>query len=138
MKLSYDQFDAAVYIFEKNKGNFKTAYEEKIIAESGLSDLKPGELEKIIVEGLNSNFYKGTKIRTSAYWALSKQFNAELIPDFKKWLEMEINKNNAGVVFQLMIALDNLEEPIFNKERSSYSTAEIELNMRDAKNYLNQ
>jgi len=138
MKLSYDQFDAAVYIFEKNKGNFKTAYEEMIIAESGLSNLKAKELEKIIVEGLNSNFYKGTKIRTSAYWALSKQFNAELIPDFKKWLEMEILKKNSGVVFQLMIALDNLEEPVFHTDRNSYSIAEIELNMRDAENYLNQ
>lgn len=138
MKLTYDQFDAAVYIFEKNNGNFKTAYEEKIITESGLSDLKAVELENIIVEGLNSNFYKATKIRTSAYWALSKQFNIALIPHFKKWLETEIQKNNSGVVFQLMIALDNLEEPIFHRDRMSYSIEEIELNMRDAANYLNQ
>ena len=138
MKLTYDQFDAAVYIFEKNNGNFKTAYEEKIIFESGLSELHPKELEKIIIEGLNSNFYKGTKIRTSAYWALSKRSNSELIPNFTKWMRMEFEKRNTGALFQLMIALDNLEEPIFHTDRNSYSIDEIELNIRDADKYLNQ
>lgn len=136
MKLSYDQFDVAAYVFEKSNGNSKTAYEEKMIAESALSDLDPKDLEKIIVDGLNARLYKETKIRTSAYWALSKRFNPDLIPNFKEWLALEIENKNDVALFQLMIALDNLKEAIFRKDRSVYSIEEVEHNLEDARDYL--
>ena len=137
MKLTNDQFEASAYIFEKANGNKKSEYEEKVIAESGLNNLKPIELETQIVNGIDSGLYSDSKERISAYWSLSKIHKTELIPNFKKWLKTELENENADTVYQLMIALGNLEEPIFNIDRNG-STAfnETELNLRDAKNYL--
>jgi len=136
MKLNSNQLEAAGYLFEKVNGNNHSALLEKIITESGLSDLKISNLEKIILDGINSGLYKDNQSRTSAYWALSKRFNNELIPNFKKWLQFEIENGNSGPLFQLMIALDNIEEPVFHEARSGHTIDEIELNLRDAKSYL--
>lgn len=137
MKLTNDQFEASAYIFEKVNGNKKSEYEEKVIAESGLTDLNPIELEIKIVNGLNDGLYSDSKERISAYWALSKIHKTELIPDFKKWLKLELEQNDAYTVYQLMIALGNLEEPVFKIERDGSSAFnETELNLRDARKYL--
>ena len=136
MKLTELQLEAAGYLFEKANGNKHDNSLEKIIHESGLEVYDITILEKIIVNGINSEIYNELQIRTSAYWALSKRFNNELIPSFKKWLKMEIEKNNTSPIFQIMIALDNLEESIFNKDRTGYAFDEIELNLKDAKTYL--
>lgn len=137
MKLTYDQFDAAAYIFEKSNGNSKSDYEEKIIAESGLADLKSTDLEKIIISGLNSGIYKDEQDRISAYWALGKRFNPNLIPFFRRRLKSELESNNPSAIYQLLIALENMEEPVFNDDRNgSTASLETELNLRDAKKYL--
>lgn len=138
MKLTNDQFEASAYIFEKANGNKKTEYEEKVIAESGLNNLKPIELETQIVNEINSGLYSDSKERISAYWTLSKIHKTELIPNFKKWLKIELENENADTVYQIMIALGNLEEPIFDTDRNGSSAFnETELNLRDAENYLN-
>lgn len=137
MKLTNDQFEASAYIFEKANGNKKSEYEEKAIAESGLTDLNPIELEIKIVNGLNDGLYSDSKERISAYWSLSKIHKTELIPDFKKWLKLELEQNDAYTVYQLMIALGNLEEPVFNIELDGSSAFnETEFNLRDARKYL--
>ena len=136
MKLTNDQFEASAYIFEKANGNKKTEYEEKLIAESGLTELKPNDLKMEIINGLNSGLYSGSKERISAYWTLSKVHDANLIPDFRKWLKTEFEKQEPLAVYQLMIALGNLEEPIFHKNRTGSAFNETELNLRDAENYL--
>jgi hypothetical protein len=49
----------------------------------------------------------------------------------------EYERQDSAPVYQLMIALDNLGENIFNKDRKGGSSSfEIDLNMRDAKKYL--
>ena len=72
MKLTNDQFEAVAYIFERANGNKKSEYEEKVIAESGLNNLKPFELETQIINGINNGLYSDSKERISAYWTLSK------------------------------------------------------------------
>lgn len=136
MKLTNDQFEASAYIFEKTNGNKKTEYEEKIITESGLTELKPNELKNQIVNGLNSGIYSDLKERISAYWTLSKVHDTNLIPEFRNWLKTEFEKHEPLAVYQLMIALGNLEEPVFNKNRTGSAFNETELNLRDAENYL--
>ena len=139
MKLTNDQFEASAYIFEKANGNKKSEYEEKVIAESGLNNLKPIELENQIIKGIDSGLYSDTKERISAYWSLSKIHKNELIPNFRKWLKIELENENSDTVYQLMIALGNLEEPIFNLDRNGSSAFnETELNLRDAREYLNK
>lgn len=138
MKLTIHQFEALAYIFEGEHGNAKTVYENEIIAESGLSKYEPKLLEKEVVDGLNSGLYANSTDRISAYWALGKRFNEELIPFFQKWLRIELELNDAQAVYQLLISLSNMEEPVFNPDRDGGSAAsETELNLRDAAKYLN-
>ena len=136
MKLTNDQFTEVAFIFEKENGNFHSDFEKNIIAESVLTKYKTTELEKIIVIGLNSGIYENEDERVSAYWSLSKIGNRNLIADFKKWLLNELENENGIAIFQILIALDRLDEPAFNKNRTGQAFDETELNIRDAKNYL--
>ncbi|MDH4058402.1 MAG: hypothetical protein OEU76_06535 [Cyclobacteriaceae bacterium] len=137
MKFTKIQFEAAAYIFEKTHGNKKGDYEEKIISKSGLSGYPLLELEQKIVDGLNSQNYETSKERTAGYWALSKRFNKLLTKNFKNWLRKELELNEPFAVYQLMIALENLDEPVFNPNRQGSSASdEIEKNMSDARVYL--
>jgi len=139
MKLTNDQFEALAYIFERENGNTKSDYEMKIIAESGLAELEAEVLERNVVDGLDSGIYDGSTDRISAYWALGKRFNRNLIPSFKKWIRKEFDLNDAQAVYQLLISLGNMEEEVFNPDRDGGSASwETELNMRDAKDYLNK
>src|SRR5690606_6367451 len=131
MKLTKDQFLEAGFIFEKANGYSHSDFEKNIIAESELTKLQPTELERIIVNGLNSGIYKNEDERVSGYWALSKIGNLNLISDFKKWLWTELDNENGIAIFQLLVALDRLEEPAFNEKRTGRGADEIELNIRD-------
>ena len=137
MKLTNDQFEASAYIFEKANGNKKSKYEEEVIAEFGLNNIEPTELKTVIVDGLNNGLYSDLEDRISAYWSLSKIHDMDLIPEFKKWLKIELDKQDPNGVYQLLIALGNMGEPVFNKDRDGGSAYyETELNLRDAKAYL--
>lgn len=136
MKLSKKQLEACAYIFEKEHGTILDAYQNNVVASASLVDFDSSALETLIVNTLNESVYD-MESRGSAYFALSKRFNHLLIPSFRKWLQDEIQQDNKEVIFQLMIALDNLEEPVFHPDRSGYASFELELNIRDAKTYLN-
>ena len=138
MKLTKDQFLEAGFIFEKANGNSHSDFENKIIAESQLTQYEPSELEQIIVDGLNSGVYKNEDERVSAYWALSKSNNRNLISDFKNWLRIEVENRKENMLFQLLVALDRFDEPAFHKSRTGRGADETDLNLRDAKEYLNK
>ena len=137
MKLTNEQFTEAGFIFEKTNGNSHSDYEKQIIAESELTKFKPTELEQIIVDGLNSGIYENEDERVSGYWSLSKINNRNLIAEYRKWLRTELQKENGIAVFQILVGLDRLEEPAFNESRTGRGANETELNLRDAKEYLN-
>ena len=118
MKLTKDQFLEAGFIFEKANGNSHSDFEKKIIAESELTQYNSTELEKIIVDGLNSGIYKNEDERVSGYWSLSKIGNRNLIAEYKKWLRTELENENGIAVFQILVGLDRLDEPAFNENRT--------------------
>ncbi|MBC3846969.1 hypothetical protein H8K90_11305 [Winogradskyella echinorum] len=136
MKLTNEQFTEVAFIFEKENGNTHSDFEKGIIAESKFKNFESSELEQIIVNGLNSGIYKNEDERVSGYWALSKICNQNLIAEYKKWLRKELENENGIAVFQILIGLDRLDEPAFNKNRSGRGADEMELNFRDAKQYL--
>ena len=138
MKLTNEQFTEAVFIFERANGNFHSEYEKKIISESELTKLTPTELEQIIVDGMNSGIYKNEGERVSGYWSLSKSGNQNLIAEYQKWLRTELENENGIAVFQILVGLDRLDEPAFHKNRTGRSVDEIDLNLRDGKEYLNR
>jgi len=137
IKLTNQQFEEIAYIFEQANRGSHSDYERKIIKESKLAKFKPFELEQIIVDGLNSNIYKKESERVSGYWALSKSINSDLISQFRKWLKIELDNKNSIPIFQILVALDRFHEPAFHKNRNSRGADETELNIRDAKEYLN-
>lgn len=136
MKLTQDQIGASGFIFERHNGNVKCDVELRSIERSGLQNLEIDELENILVKGVENELY-GDKLRVSVYWSLGKRFNKNLIPFFKKCLEKEVSKNSQYTSYQLLLALSNIGENVFNKDRDgSTASYETDLNLRDAKFYL--
>lgn len=108
-----------------------------MLAESNLTTYNFDHLEKIIVDGLNKTIDTSSDLRICAYWALSKRFNRNLIPSFKGWLKSELDEGNSAAIYQILIALGKMGEPVFNVDREGGSSVyEIDLNVRDAKTYL--
>lgn len=137
MLLTNNQIEEVAFIFERENGHPGDDYTREVLSESKLVGYEVNELEKIIVEGLNEGIYKDSDSRTSAYWALSKRHKYDLIPSFKNWLKSELLEENSNAIYQLLIALGNLDEPVFNKDREGGSAIyETELNLRDAQEYL--
>lgn len=137
MKFNQEQFTAIAFIFERENGNLLGEFELETIYDSTIGNVKAEELEKIICNGLEEKLYGENELRISSYWALSKRFNPELLKYFRKWLQYEVDNENSATTFQLMIAIDKLDDAIFSKERTGRSFDEIEMNMLDAKKYLN-
>jgi len=138
MQLTIDQMEEAGFIFEKENGNSGDDYTRRVLAESILTKYNVDHLEKIIVDGLNNAIYTNSDIRVAAYWALSKRFNRNLIQSLKGWLKSELDKRDGAAIYQIMIALGNMGEPVFNIDRQGGSSMyEMDLNIRDAKTYLN-
>ncbi|WP_204347112.1 hypothetical protein [Psychroserpens algicola] len=138
MKFTQHQFTEIAFIFEKSNGNNHSNYEKDIIAKSELTKFNTTEIEELIVNGINSGIYKKEAERVSGYWALSKTRNRKLITEFRKWLLTELNLDNGIAIFQILVALDRLDEQVFHKSRNSRGVDEIELNINDAKYYLNK
>lgn len=137
MKINEDNIGAVAYIFEKEAGCSLGELEENEINNSGLAEESPFELAENIIKLLTQNKEINESFRTSLYWALSKRDDRSLIKHFSKWLRYEVN-NNSSSIYQILIALSNLGESVFGSDRNgSYSYFDTELNLRDAKEYLN-
>jgi HEAT repeat protein len=91
---------------------------------------------QFIISGLESELYEKETDRIAAYWALSKTFDKNLIPNLKSWLKSELENEKSTAVFQILIALDRLDEPVFPGNRTGQAYNEVELNYKYAKNYL--
>tara|TARA_B100001146_G_C15782398_1_gene264788 strand:+ start:47 stop:475 length:429 start_codon:yes stop_codon:yes gene_type:complete len=137
MRFTNDQLEEIAYIFERENGYQHDEYEKRIISNSKISNEEAEILEENVIDGIERGLYDNSTDRISACWALGKRYNRGLIPKFKKWLKIEFEKNEDQAVYQLLISLGNMEEPVFNSDRNGGSAYyEVELNMRDAKNYL--
>jgi len=134
MKLSEDNLLDIAIIFEQANGNTLNDNDAMLVKNSGFDRYQPKELEELIASSIDD---AEPEYRSKAYWVLGKRFNINLVPSFNKWLEMELNNKNSDLVYQILIALDNLELPAFGTDRDgSYSVQESDLNLRDARLYL--
>ncbi|GAB3333143.1 hypothetical protein GCM10027429_13380 [Marivirga atlantica] len=136
LKFSHHQFTEIAFIIENSNGYSHSAYEKSVIEESELTIYKPAELVQFIISGLESELYEKETDRIAAYWALSKTFDKNLIPNLKSWLKSELENEKSTAVFQILIALDRLDEPVFPGNRTGQAYNEVELNYKYAKNYL--
>lgn len=133
MKIPGDAIGAVAYAFEREHGNLLGEYEESEIRFYGLDGHEPD----VLADALRAGIVEGdADYRAQAYWALGKRFDRELIPFFRERLAAEM-REEPSVFYQIMIALDNLEEPVFSEARNgSYSVLDGDLNLLDAEAYL--
>ena len=133
MKIAENAICAIAYAFERANGNLLGEYEDSEIRFYGLDgielDVLAGALRAGILEA-------DADYRARAYWALGKRFDRELISFFRERLAAEM-REEPSIAYQLMIALDNLEELVFSEARNdSYSLLDGDLNLLDAEAYL--
>lgn len=134
MKFSVDNLLDIALIFEQANGNNLGDNDALLVKNSGLDHCQPEELEKLIISTIVD---ADPEYRSKAYWVLGKRFNKNLVHSFNEWLEVELNKKNPDLVYQILIALDNQGLSVFGTDRDgSYSSQEADLNMRDARLYL--
>jgi len=134
MKFSDENLLDMALIFAQENGNKLDDSDSLLIEKSGLTGFSPEELASMLIQSIED---AEDEYRARTYWVLGKRFDTELIPLFNEWLESEIQRGEHHLVYQILIALDNLEIPVFGTDRNgSYSSMDIELNVRDAKAYL--
>lgn len=127
---------AAAYLFDKANGNKLTEFEADEIERHGLSEIDPELVARELRSTVCEDYKTNSTYRQHAYWALGKLFDANLIPFFKERLAEELRRDLIAV-YQILIALDNLEQPVFSEGRDgSVAMHEYEMNRADAKAYL--
>lgn len=130
---------AAAYIFEQENGFDLQDYQVQEIKKAGYENKAASILASEIINTLNSDDVIDSELRTTAYWALGKRQDKNLLIFFQESLNKEID-NDIRVAYQIMIVLEDLDEIIFGKDReeNGYSFDEDELNRRDAVAYLSK
>ena len=127
---------AAAYRFEQANGNRIQLAEFDEIMRHQLTRTDPDELAQAIHKTVTSG-EADADYRASACFALGKKMDDELLAFFRGRLELEVEAEELPVIYQIMIALDNLDEEIFAPERDGASSSnEHDLNLRDARAYL--
>jgi len=129
------QLQAAAYRFEMANGRSLEPVERDSVIAAGLERIDPRALADQICGWLDSAPELSNEFRSTAFWALGKSYDFNLLEFFRHHLSREV-KRDVAVAYQIMIALDNLSEPVWQPDRRSFSIAERELNHDAAVRYL--
>lgn len=130
-----DYLYTASYFFERERGRSMDAFERSSIVAAGLDQADPGELRQEIQDLLASGSLQAEE-RTTAYFALGKTLDVSFKRLFQRHLELELATKSCAV-YQLLICLSDLGELVFGKDRDgSFSAFDVDLNLRDAQDYL--
>jgi len=135
MSFPKDAILAATFLFERALGNEMGDYELDEIRRWELGDSDPDPIAKEMMSSVLEEGTEDAAYCRSVYWALGKRFDPALVPFFKERLALEL-KRDVEATYQIMIALDNLGEPVFSPARSSCSVLDHDLNRADAEGYL--
>ena len=137
MNISEDALVAVAFVFERANGRLLSEDEQSEVVFHNLQGYDPELLATELRSAISEHAEVGPNYRSLAYWSLGKRFDKRLIPFFRERLAVEI-LDDLGTAYQIMIALDHLEEPVFSSSRNgSYSILDTDLNRRDAESYLN-
>ena len=129
--LTNSQLEAAAYRFEMANGNALHSYERNYVAEAGLETKDPDRLADEICLYLDSSSQIPKEHRSTAFWALGKYYHRRLLPFFHRHLAHELDRD-MNVAYQIMIALDNLDEEVWPHEKRSFSILESSENREAA------
>ena len=136
MLLTQDYITAAAFLFEQARGYPHDEYETAMIQSQGLDLADPNLIAKELVDAVKSSSCD-VLIRGPVYWALGKRYDETLLEFFRSSLRFE-SASGTEAAWEVMIALRNLGEPIFDETRSGYGCDEEDMNRADALRYLQQ
>ncbi|MFT4550410.1 MAG: hypothetical protein ACI9UA_003646 [Pseudoalteromonas tetraodonis] len=100
-----------------------------------LTRCDPDELSAAIQESITGD-EADSAYRQSAYFALGKKIDNGLLDFFHERLRIELAADEIEACYQIMVALNDLDEVIFAPEREGGAVHEQEMNRRDAGAYL--
>jgi hypothetical protein len=128
---------AADLLVKTANPNYRSGYDD--IDTEQVSQVEGEQLKQAVVMIIESSH--DPTILTSAFFVLGKSYDAAFKEVYLEHLHASLSrlKQYNGLVFQLLIALDNLREDIFERDehgQSSQSVLDIEKNVRQAQNYL--
>lgn len=135
MSFPEDAIPAAAFLFEQTRGVLQGPFEAGEIQRHGLVGIDPELLTRELRYLIAAEHKSDGEGRQQAYWALGKKRDGRLIPFFRDQLRLELRRDMIAV-FQIMIALQDIDEPMFTSDRSGYSADDFELNRQDAESYL--
>ena len=136
MEIDSQFLTAAAFRFEAARGVRHSDFETEIITELELDTIAPDDLAHTLWDWLGG---KGadSPLRSSAYWALGKRHDPRDLTSLVAVLHRELPRD-ADAVYQILIALENLGEPVFPPEQRGRSSRDHESNRAAAQRYLNQ
>lgn len=135
MELSEDLIDDCRLLFEAANGFPHDFGEQARLAELKLRGADADALAGFLVNRIQNPEEADARRRASVFWALGKRYDRALLPFFRKSLKVEVAADSESV-YQILIALDNLDERVFGADRDGGSCLEKDLNRRDAMAYL--
>lgn len=135
MRFPDNAIAAVAFLFESKNGRKLSDFELSEIRRHELEDSDPNKLAAILKECAQNERSSDATYRQQIYWALSKKFDHKLIPFFRKRLSLELQRDMEAA-YQIMIALDNLDEQVFSINRQDYVITEYKQNRLDAELYL--
>ncbi len=136
MSIDSGYLTAAAFRFEAARGAHHSAFETEIIEEAGLAAVSPDELARTLWEWLASEG-ADSPLRGSAYWALGKRGDPRDLAPLIDALQRELPLD-ADATYQIMIALNNLGQPVFPAGQREHSSRNHEGNCAAARHYLDQ
>ena len=125
---------AAAFRFEAARGVRHSAFETDIIEESGLETVPPDDLAHTLWHWLATSG-ADSPLRSSAYWALGKRRDPRDVAPLIAALRRELLRD-ADATYQILIALENLGEPVFPPQQRERSSRDHEPNRAAAQRYL--
>jgi hypothetical protein len=129
------QLLAAAQRFEMANGRALEQDEHDCVVAAGLGGIELQTLVDQICSILDLSLVLESDFRSTAFWALGKSYDSRLVEFFRRHLGREVERDMA-VAYQIMIALDNLDEPIWQADKQSFGVNETELNYEAAVRYL--
>ncbi len=135
MRFPENAIAAVAFLFEANNGRKLSDLELDEVRHHELENSDPNKLADILKSCVQDDRSSDATYRQQIYWALGKKYDHNLLSFFRKRLSIELQRDMEAA-YQIMIALDNLDEPVFSEQREDYAITEYQQNKADAEKYL--
>lgn len=136
MELSDDLIYVCILKFEAARGVPLHDVEAEFAESLQFNNFDPDSLALFLVKRIENPEEGDARFLPSMFFALGKRYDPTLLTFFRTALRSALAASPESI-YQILIALDNLDETVFAPDRNdSFSVLDEELNRRDALAYL--